>query len=123
MQLFTNHSEEGRDSGFGWIDAEVIRFKLKQEGAKLKVPHMGWNTVNVMKSSKLFPITHKEYRFYFLHSYYVSCFNKIDVLTETNYGQNFASAFEKDNIVGVQFHPEKSHKFGMELFRNFMEYY
>ena len=123
MQLLTRRSEEGSMSGLGWIDAEVFRFDSRHGNEQIKVPHMGWNVVNVKKESKLFPDKNIEYRFYFVHSYYVRCFHEGDVLAETTHGGNFVSAFEKENIVGVQFHPEKSHKFGLEFFSNFMEHY
>jgi glutamine amidotransferase len=119
MQLMTQSSEEGELDGLGWIEAESKRFVSKS----LKVPHMGWNIIYNQKESKLFTPTDDEERFYFVHSYYVSCNNREDILTTTSYGHNFVSSFEKENIVGVQFHPEKSHKFGMRLFKNFVERY
>lgn len=119
MQLMTKKSEEGTLSGLGWIDAEVRKFQSEV----LKVPHMGWNTARLEKQSKLFSDTVNEKRYYFVHSYYVRCNNMDDILTSTEYTHNFVSAFEKDNIIAVQFHPEKSHKFGMELIRNFVENY
>ena len=82
---------------------------------------MGWNIVKYQKESKLFDESESEKRFYFVHSYCVSCNQKVDILTNTNYTQDFVSSFEKENIVGVQFHPEKSHKFGMSLIKNFVE--
>jgi glutamine amidotransferase len=123
MQLFTKSSEEGGKNGLAWLDAKTIKFDGMAGSESLKVPHMGWNVVNVKKKSKLFPIENREYQFYFLHSYYVKCSEAADVLTETYYGNTFVSAFEKDNIVGVQFHPEKSHKFGLEFFSNFIEHF
>jgi glutamine amidotransferase len=119
MQLMTQSSEEGELDGLGWIEAESKRFVSKS----LKVPHMGWNIIYNQKESKLFTPTDDEERFYFVHSYYVSCNDREDILTTTSYGHNFVSSFEKENIVGVQFHPEKSHKFGMRLFKNFVERY
>lgn len=115
MQLMTNHSEEGKIKGLNWVDAQVIKFKSDE----LKVPHMGWNIINHTKKSILFTELTSEKRFYFVHSYYVSCNNKSDILTTTPYCTNFVSSFEKNNIFGVQFHPEKSHKFGMHLIENF----
>ncbi|MDS1369872.1 imidazole glycerol phosphate synthase subunit HisH [Aliarcobacter butzleri] len=117
MQLMTKISEEGRLKGLDWIDGQTKRFVSDT----LKVPHMGWNIVNHEKISILFNELESEKRFYFVHSYYVELNCKKDILTITNYGHNFVSAFEKENIIGVQFHPEKSHKFGMNLIKNFVE--
>jgi glutamine amidotransferase len=119
MQLMTKKSEEGKLEGLGWINGETIKFVSD----KYKVPHMGWNTVNIKKYSKLFEGMDGEIRFYFVHSYYVKCSDTKDVLTTTYYINEFVSSFEKNNIIGVQFHPEKSHKFGMQIFRNFIERY
>lgn len=117
MQLMTKGSEEGVLDGLGWVDAETKRF----ESDTLKVPHMGWNTINHQRKSKLFDELESEKRYYFVHSYYVRSNNEKEILTTTNYGFDFVSAFEKENIIGVQFHPEKSHKFGMWLIKNFIE--
>jgi len=118
MQLMTNQSEEGTSiKGFSWIDAETKRFRF--DDPAIKVPHMGWNFTNISKPSKLFSHSEQINKFYFVHSYYVSLNNNDDELTNTNYGFNFTSSFEKDNIFGVQFHPEKSHKYGMNLLANF----
>ncbi|MNJ73658.1 Imidazole glycerol phosphate synthase subunit HisH 1 [compost metagenome] len=88
---------------------------------KLKVPHMGWNTVSVVRPDALVSIESFERRFYFVHSYYVECMNKSDELLKCNYGADFVAGFHRENIWGFQFHPEKSHKFGMELFKRFLE--
>jgi len=119
MQLMTKKSEEGKLEGLGWINGETIKFVSD----KYKVPHMGWNTLNIKKYSKLFEGMDGEIRFYFVHSYYVKCSDAEDTLTTTYYINEFVSSFERNNIVGVQFHPEKSHKFGMKVFRNFIERY
>jgi len=116
MQLMTKHSEEGDCDGLGWIDATTKKFQLSEP---LKVPHMGWNNVNYKKDTALNKNISKEPRHYFVHSYFVDCNNKEDVLATTLYGNEFVSAFQHKNIYGVQFHPEKSHKYGMELLRNF----
>ena len=122
MQLLTKGSEEGNLEGFGFIDAYAKKFRFKN--SCLKVPHMGWNIVKLQKKSKLFEgVENQENRFYFVHSYAVECGNEGDILSITTYGYDFVSSFEKDNIIGVQFHPEKSHKFGMKLFKNFLENY
>lgn len=121
MQLFTSNSEEGNLPGLGWIDAKTIRFKFDNSHSNLKIPHMGWNLIKAKKESNLFSDMYKDARFYFVHSYHVLCNNEEDVLSTTIYGYEFASSVEKGNIVGVQFHPEKSHKFGIKLFKNFVD--
>lgn len=125
MHLLTNGSDEGTKDGLGLVDAYVNKFDFKENQKKLPVPHMGWNKIKVQKKSSLFneEDLSNELRFYFVHSYAVQCSNRNDVLTNTKYGYEFVSSFEKDNIIGVQFHPEKSHKFGMNLFKNFIEQY
>jgi imidazole glycerol-phosphate synthase subunit HisH len=120
MQLMTKSSDEGKLPGLGWIDAATVRFR-HDPSTLLKVPHMGWNTVNVRKDSVLFENMFPEPRFYFVHSYHAECRDAADVLTTTHYGYDFVSAFQRNNIMGVQYHPEKSHKFGMQLLRNFAE--
>jgi len=115
MQLFTKRSEEGVLPGLGWIDAETIRFRTN-----LRIPHMGWNTLN-RKDQPIFRNMPKSERFYFVHSYHVMCNDESNVIATTNYGYDFASVIQKENIIGVQFHPEKSHRFGMTLLKNFSE--
>jgi imidazole glycerol-phosphate synthase subunit HisH len=117
MQLLTKSSEEGKLPGLGWIDARTIKFNFTNNS--LKIPHMGWNTVNVKRESSLINDLPAEPRFYFVHSYYVSCAEATDVLTTTHYGTDFHSIIQHDNIFGAQFHPEKSHKFGMRILENF----
>jgi len=119
MQLITQNSEEGTLNGLGWIDAETVKFSSLKDN--LKIPHMGWNYVNVKKNSKLFKDKYENPRFYFVHSYYVRCKDENDILATTEYGFDFVSAIEKDNIYATQFHPEKSHKFGMKLMENFVK--
>ncbi len=117
-QLMTRRSEEGRLPGLGWIEADTIRFFSRQPVAGMKVPHMGWNDLRVLKASPLFaPDT--EQRFYFVHSYHFLCDDATDLLAAATYGYEFIAAFSRGNIHGVQFHPEKSHRFGMELLRRF----
>jgi glutamine amidotransferase len=116
MQLMTKKSEEGELQGLSWIDAETKRFVSDT----YKIPHMGWNYVKIIKNSDLFSSEFSEWRFYFVHSYYVECYNKDDILTTTFYIHDFVSSFQRENIIGVQFHPEKSHKFGMMLLKNFI---
>jgi len=116
MQLMTNRSDEGHLGGLGWIDGEVLKFPAN----KLKIPHMGWNIVRaVNEDASILRSEKEELRFYFVHSYYVKVSNPPDELGVTHYGDNFTSVFRRQNIYGVQFHPEKSHKFGMMLLKNF----
>lgn len=124
MQLLTKGSGEGKFEGFGFIDAYAKKFDFSSIEDSLPVPHMGWNKVYLKKESKLLQEgEERENRFYFVHSYAVNCKNKEDILTTTNYGYEFVSSFERNNIIGCQFHPEKSHKFGMKLFKKFVENY
>lgn len=120
MQLMCHSSEEGARPGLGWVDAHVKRFR-PQSPSELKVPHMGWNIAKVLRGNSLLNMEPVEPdRFYFVHSYYVDCQNHSDVVATTEYGIEFCSAFQKKNVLGVQFHPEKSHVFGMDLFRKFL---
>ena len=110
MQLMTCSSEEGQLPGLGWIKATTRL--IDGASQNLRVPHMGWNLVTIKKSSPYFDDEFAEYRFYFVHSYAVQCDDPADILTTTEYAGEFVSSFSIDNFVGVQFHPEKSHKFG-----------
>jgi len=121
MQLFTKRSEEGELPGLGWIDAETVKFDFTSEAKKLTVPHMGWNFVKPVKDSDLFLYINSELRYYFVHSYHVVCERRKDVFSTTNYGIEFVSSIKRDNILGVQFHPEKSHRFGMSFLSRFCE--
>lgn len=123
MQLLTRQSEEGGVPGFGWIDADTVRFNFGANSCQLKIPHMGWNIVNIKKAHPLLKdfTADRESRFYFVHSYHVLCDKEEDVLTTTKYGYDFTSSVAKENIMGAQYHPEKSHKFGMRLLKNFVE--
>lgn len=119
MQLLTNKSEEGALPGLGFIPAETIRFPSHP---KYKVPHMGWNDCTI---NNLSPITlnidKDENRYYFVHSYYVKVENSSHSLMTSQYGVEFDSVIGRDNIFGMQFHPEKSHKFGMQILKNFID--
>ncbi len=121
MQLFTQRSEEGKSPGLGWIEAETIRFRFDKTRPSLKIPHMGWNYITIKQPSRIFDEMYEEPRFYFVHSYHLVCKNEQDVLATTFYGYEFVSVVMRENIIGMQFHPEKSHKFGMKLFKNFVE--
>jgi imidazole glycerol-phosphate synthase subunit HisH len=121
MQLFTLRSEEGVREGLGWFDSETVRFKMDGGPEQLRVPHMGWNTAQTVTPSPLFEQSASDSRFYFVHSYHVTCRDPKDVLARTRYGYDFVSAVQKGRMVGVQFHPEKSHKFGMQILKNFVE--
>lgn len=117
MQLMTKSSEEGIIPGLSWIDADVKKFSFKDNN--LKIPHMGWNNINPIKNNKLFYKLNNQSRFYHVHSYYVLLNDSSNEIALTNYSKEFTSSFQKDNIFGVQFHPEKSHKYGMQLLSNF----
>ena len=123
MQLITQKSEEGSEPGLGWLDAEAIRFKVEEGERKFSVPHMGWEYVDQRKESRLMEDMYADPKYYFVHSYYIRCNDPQDVLLSTHYSHDYVSGFEKGNILGVQFHPEKSHKYGMKLFKNFVENY
>jgi len=118
MQMMARKSEEGQHPGLGWIDAEVFRFP-KELG--LKIPHMGWNVALPAKPSVLLKKVDERPRYYFVHSFYVKLKNQADSLMRSKYGLEFDSGFEYHNIFGVQFHPEKSHRFGMQILKNFSE--
>jgi glutamine amidotransferase len=118
MQLLSKRSEEGVLPGLGWIDAETVRFRFDEKHKYLKIPHMGWNTVKICKDTTLFNGIELAPRFYFVHSYHAICADETDILTKTLHGYEFVSSFAHANITGVQFHPEKSHEFGMNFLRN-----
>lgn len=121
MQLFTEFSEEGNVEGLGWIKGKTIKFSFPEGTKTLKVPHMGWNNIYMTKSSKLMENIADDAMFYFVHSYHVQCADASDCLTMTNYGIDFCSAVERDNIYGTQFHPEKSHDSGFQIIKNFIQ--
>ena len=116
MQLMTKGSDEGKLSGLGWFDAYTYKFNLDKD---FKIPHMGWNYVKKVKDEAGFLSNNKNYRFYFVHSYYVECNDQSNIMFNTDYGFDFTSGIIKDNIFGMQFHPEKSLKFGMDIFKKF----
>lgn len=119
MQLLLEYSEEGDCEGLGWIAGDVRRFELS--GQEWKVPHMGWDYINRQKESSVLSSPALDERFYFVHSYYATCKDRSHAAATTEYGITFDSVIQKGNIVGTQFHPEKSHKFGMNILKNFVE--
>lgn len=122
-QLLTRGSEEGDVKGLGWIPADTVKFDSTKLQAGLKIPHMGWAEVDVDADVPLLQSLPEDPRFYFVHTYHIKCDNKENEVVTANYGYTFAAGIAKDNIMGMQFHPEKSHKFGMQLFKNFVENY
>lgn len=120
MQLLCECSEEGKKKGLALVSAEVLHLNDSRRN-DLKIPHMGWNTVDIVKSNPLLEESPEEQRFYFVHSYYVQPNVSELCIAKTSYGSDFCSAFNSDNIFGVQFHPEKSHRFGISLMKRFVE--
>jgi glutamine amidotransferase len=120
LQLFTQRSEEGQLPGLGWLKAETVRFRFEKSNSCLKIPHMGWNTVQEARPHPLLSEMDADSRFYFVHSHHIVCRDESLVVANSYYGYPFASVVAHENILGVQFHPEKSHKFGMRLFQNFV---
>lgn len=118
MQLLTRSSEEGVLKGLNFVDAQTVKFNFGTD-TSLKIPHMGWNFVKINNSSPLTNGFNDEYRFYFVHSYKVVCDRNENSILKTNYGSNFDSAIQNGNVFGAQFHPEKSHKYGIHLLTNF----
>jgi glutamine amidotransferase len=118
MQLMARRSDEGRMGGLGWLDAEVRRFEFPPE-RKLPVPHMGWQEVDVTRANPLIDGEGRP-RFYFSHAYHVVCRDPSDVVATATYGDPFVAAVQRANIFGTQFHPEKSHVFGMDVYRRFL---
>ena len=119
MQLLGRRSEEGQLPGLGWIDAETVSIPRDQSG-KLRVPHMGWDYVENCHDHPLFAELVNP-RFYFVHSYHLRCGNAANVISTCDYGIQLTAAVQHQNILGVQFHPEKSHRYGLQLFRNLVE--
>lgn len=121
MQMMAGKSDEGQLEGLGWIDADVVKFDDAQRSAKMPLPHMGWNDVYPTKPNPLFTGLEEDARFYFLHSYYFKCHRPEDSIAEADYGIRFSCSVNKENVYGVQCHPEKSHHFGIQLLKNFAE--
>lgn len=120
MQIMTKGSEEGGAQGLGWIDGRCRKFKPAQQ-ERLRVPHMGWNKVRIRPGADLFREFGDEAKYYFVHSYYVELEDQSVSAADCTHGVDFCASFQKDNIFGVQFHPEKSHRFGMGLLKAFSE--
>lgn len=119
MQLLTEYSEEGLLPGLGWIKGGARKFNFAHTKSNLKVPHMGWNSVKINSDSSLITGLSTDSKFYFVHSYYVTCKSVENSICSTVHGIEFDSIIAKENIYGAQFHPEKSHKYGMRLLENF----
>lgn len=119
MQLMAKKSEEGNVDGLAWFDADVVKFKVT-DTLNYKIPHTGWNQIIISKESLLMKGIPNLSEFYFVHSYHFKTSNKNDILNETEFEYRFVSAIEKDNIFGVQYHPEKSHDAGELLLKNFI---
>ena len=117
LQMYMQSSEEGSEPGLGWIPGKTIRFQPGQMQANQKIPNMGWLEIKIEKQSRLTEQL-DESRFYFAHSFHVQPANDEDILITAEYGYSFTAGIEKGNLAGVQFHPEKSHRFGMQLLKN-----
>lgn len=121
MQMMARTSQEGNEPGLGWIDAEVRRFSLTPSNQQLILPHMGWNNVEPVQSSALLRGLDSRSKFYFLHSYYFAPDSEADVIATAHYSGTFTCGIQSGNCYGVQFHPEKSHGWGIQLLKNFAE--
>lgn len=121
MQLFSKWSQEGNVEGLGWIDAETIRFDFEKNNLKLKIPHMGMNAIKMKIDDQHLVGINNGSKFYFVHSYHVNCNDENNVIGITNYGYDFVSVMQKENILGIQCHPEKSHKSGIQFLKFFVE--
>lgn len=120
MQIMSNSSEEGKLNGFGWFDAKVKRMSnLDANNEKLPLPHMRWSNVKIYKNDCLFPDKKELMRFYFVHGYHMVCNDINNLIATADYGKKFTAAISKENIFGVQFHPEKSHSFGQTILKRF----
>lgn len=119
MQMLGNKSEEGKENGLGYIDFCCHKFSFSE--SEYRVPHMGWDIVEISKETALTPNPKDFLKYYFVHSYYAECKNEEDILFYCDYGIRFAAGVNRENIFGVQFHPEKSHNYGKWLIGNFVE--
>ena len=121
MQMMAKSSDEGKLNGLGWIDATVKKFDEKQDFLPLPIPHMGWNDLSSISNNPILTNLHENAKFYFLHSYYLKCVSNNYTIATSEYGIKFSCAVNHENIYGIQFHPEKSHKYGIQLLKNFAE--
>jgi len=119
MQLLTDFSEEGQVDGLSLIKAKTLKFSFSDN--TIKIPHVGWNNIKIKRQNILLENIPDDAQFYFTHSYYVTCEKEDNIVATTNYGHDFDSIINNENIWGVQFHPEKSHKQGLVLLKNFIE--
>ena len=119
-QILGYKSEEGQEKGLGLIDMDIVKFDDAKLPDSYKIPHMGWTDIYIKQNSPLFKDMYEEPRFYFVHTYHFKVKKKEEVLTTSNYGYEFVSSVQRNNIYGVQFHPEKSHKFGIKFLENFV---
>lgn len=122
MQLFSKWSEEGDVKGLGWIDAKTIQFDTSKMNKPMKIPHMGWNEILPKKHCAILADVQEQDSFYFVHRYLVKCEGKDDIAAVSEYGYEFTSAIQRDNIYGTQFHPEKSHARGVRILKNYAEF-
>ena len=120
-QMLLEKSEEGSELGLGWIKGECKKFDFQENKLNLSIPNMGWNEVAFEKNFALSKNLTENSRFYFVHSYFMNCHDSENSKGKANYGIDYTCAIQKENVFGVQFHPEKSHKFGMQLLKNFAE--
>lgn len=121
-QMLMNSSEEGSEEGLGWINGKVVKFDKRRLPQNFKIPHMDWTDVSPLSENALYAKI-EEPRFYFVHSYHLQCDHEKNITATANYGYSFPASVADGNIMGVQFHPEKSHKFGMQLYSNFVNNY
>ncbi len=119
-QLFTDSSEEGTSPGLGWVKGSTVAFDKTQIPLNHKIPHMGWNSVEIKNQCPIDKDLPNDSRFYFVHSFHLKLTNPEDVWMTSNYGYDFTAAFHRGNIYGCQFHPEKSHRFGLKIMENFV---
>ena len=122
MQMMAECSEEGQMDGLGWVKGDVLHFEhIKSDNKNMDIPHMGWNNITINKENPLLAELSNSSYFYFLHSYYFETHDNTNIVSTTKYGNHFVSTINKENIFGVQFHPEKSHQSGVQLLKNFSE--
>lgn len=121
MQMLAKSSDEGQLPGLGWINSSVKKFDESKIKFKTHLPHMGWNDIHVIKKNPLMKGLEHNAKFYFLHSYYFECNQSEDAIATADYGIEFTCAVNKKNVYGVQFHPEKSHEYGIQLLNNFSD--